>query len=388
MSDPLRVAYFYDVPVPSQLAAPIQILNTCHALARQGAEVWVYTNRVVAASVAECLAFYGLAPHLGLRVLPWYAAGGARRARLRETLAAGRFDLIISRGEPGLALFGELPARPPGRSLYEAHRLCFSEAATRVPRTLPAPLRAALASWRTLRARAQERRALARADGVICLTRGVEAALRDAFALLRPSVVLPSGVALPPDRPPGDAGRDIDILYAGKLERRKGLHDLIAAMAHLPQARLWVAGGTPEEIAPWRRMAEDLAVAGRVTFTGFVAPAAVDELYRRARVGVCPLPAGESAIAERYTSPLKVLSMMAHGAPIVATDVPSLRELLDERTACFAPPSQPALLAQAIGRLLEDRALAQGLARAAWDECRRYSWDERARNLLAFAASL
>jgi glycosyltransferase involved in cell wall biosynthesis len=383
-----RVAYFYDVAVPSQLAAPIQILNTCHALCRLGATVTVFTNRLAAPELGEALAFYGLAPHPGLAIVPWYATGRPTRGRVCAALEDNRFDLVLSRGEPGLELFGMLPRELDARLLFEAHRLCFTEVAGRVGGGLPPPLARALAAWRTARTRRQEGSALNRADGVICLTRGVQEALQGAFDLRAPSLVLPSGVELPPEAPPGDEARDVDVFYAGKLERRKGLHDLIAAMAHLPQARLLIAGGAPEEIAPWRTVAEGLGVAGRVTFTGYVAPAAVGELYRRARVGVCALPTGESAIAERYTSPLKLLEMMAHGAPVVATDVPALREILDERTASLVPPNRPELLAAAIGRLLADRTLARRQAHAARARCESYSWEARARRLLEFAATL
>lgn len=389
----LRVAYCYDVRLPSRLAAPIQILQTCHAMARLGVSVRVYVNRVDAPGAAECLAFYGLSPHKRLQILPWYAEGPVTAARLRPLIASGsrqRPLLLISRGEPGLACFGQLPAhRPEGfLALYEAHRLCFPEAALRVPAGLPLPLRAPLARWRTARTWLAERRALARADAVLCLTDGVRAALERSFGLRRPHLLLPSGVARPAEAPPDDARRDIDILYAGKLERRKGVHHLVAALAYLPAARLWIVGGGPEEIAPLRALAGQHGVAERITFTGFVPPAEVEQFYRRARVGVCPLPQGESAIADQYTSPLKLLSMMAHGTPIVATDVPPLRAILDERSASFAPPNQPAGLAAAIEALLADRPRALRLAQSAWARSLEYTWERRATRLLSFAATL
>ncbi|NJN16613.1 MAG: glycosyltransferase family 4 protein [Oscillochloris sp.] len=389
----LHIAYFYDLALPSQLAAPIQILQTCHAICRLGATATLYVNRIAAASVAECLAFYGLAPHPRLKIVPWYAAGPATQARIRQLLAAQSRDqalVLISRGEPGLDLFGRLPRKlPPGCGLiYEAHRLCFPEVAQRVRADLPPPLRAILGGWRTARTRAAEQHALRRADGILCLTNGVRAALEHTFGIQRPQLVLPSGTTLPTEAPPDDRSRDIDVLYAGKLERRKGVHDLIAALAHIAQARLWIVGGSPAEIAPFRRLAEDLGVDARITFTGFVPPAEVEPLYRRARVGVCPLPQGESAIADQYTSPLKVLAMMAHGSPIVATDVAPLREILDDTCAAFAAPNQPAQLAQAIQLLLGDRRQAQELAHNAWVRSREYSWERRATRLLEFAATL
>jgi rhamnosyl/mannosyltransferase len=55
--------------------------------------------------------------------------------------------------------------------------------------------------------------------------------------------------------------------------------------------------------------------------------------------------------------------------------------LKDGETALLVPSGDASALAAAIRRLLEDRALAERLARAAWREAPRYSWDARARKL-------
>ncbi len=80
-------------------------------------------------------------------------------------------------------------------------------------------------------------------DAVLCLTSAVKTALEQSFRVPCPTLVLPSGAALPavPSSAGGDATcRDIDVIYAGKLEGRKGLPILLAAMRHLPGRRLWV----------------------------------------------------------------------------------------------------------------------------------------------------
>jgi glycosyltransferase involved in cell wall biosynthesis len=73
---------------------------------------------------------------------------------------------------------------------------------------------------------------------------------------------------------------------------------------------------------------------------------------------------------------------MAAGRPLVASDLPSSREVMrDGETALLVPPGDPAALAAALRRLLEDRALAGRLAEAAWREAAAYSWDARAARL-------
>ncbi|MDX1531682.1 MAG: glycosyltransferase family 4 protein, partial [Rhodothermales bacterium] len=384
----MHITYVYDVDVPSRQAAPIQILHTARALCERGASVRVLVRSVTAPSEAEALAAYGLDPHprLGLAAFPLH--GWARltlHRRLRAALQAvpaGARHVVLSRGEPGLALFAHLRRLrgvPPVRRVYEAHRLCFTEVAGRHAPRLPL-LRGRGVARAEARVRRLERAAVEGADGLVCLTRGVQVALADLFDVTAPVLILPSGTALPDAPPLPLAARDLDVFYAGKLRRRKGVFDLVAAMRHLPGRRLHVAGGTPVEVEALRRHAAAHGVGERVELLGRVAPAAVGALYRRARVGVCPLPTGESAISERFTSPLKVLEMMAHGVPVVATDVPAIRELLDPgRTALLVEPDRPERLAAGIRTLLEDAGLSARLTRAARAEVERYAWPCRAR---------
>ena len=393
----LHLAYFYDIALPSRYAAPIQILNTCRAACELGATVTLYTDRLTTPDIAECLAFYGLAPHERLHIVPLFASPWRGRAVRRELGRIARATdphtrhFILSRGESGFTLFPHLAAARDGsrRFVYEAHKLSFMQQAEplRLADVRPAARRRIeRAVARTYR---RERATITGADGLICLTEGLRMMLAANFPIASPTLLLPSGVALPTVAPGGEEDRDIDILYAGKLERRKGVYDLVTALRTLPERRLWIAGGTPAEIAALRRWVGEQGVADRVTFTGYIAPTQIGALYARARVGVCPLPVGESDISERFTSPLKVLEMMARGVPIVGTDVPALRELLDhERTALLARPSDPPALARAISALLTDRILAGRLAGAARVQAETYSWSERARRLLTFLGGL
>ena len=89
-------------------------------------------------------------------------------------------------------------------------------------------------------------------------------------------------------------------------------------------------------------------------------------------------------MTERHTSPLKIFEAMAAGRPIVASDLPSSREVLrDGENALLVPPGDASALAATLRRVLSDPRLARRLAGAAWDEAPQYSWDARARALRA-----
>jgi D-inositol-3-phosphate glycosyltransferase len=205
--------------------------------------------------------------------------------------------------------------------------------------------------------------------------------------------VVPCGVDLGLFRPDGpvearDPGRS-RLLVVSRLVERKGIGNVIAALAELPGAELVVAGGPP---AP--RLAEDpearrltdlarrLGVAGRVRLRGQVGPGDLPALYRSADLVVC-VP---------WYEPFGIvpLEAMACGVPVVASAVGGLVDtVVDGVTGVHVPPRRPDLLAEALAGLLADpgrRAMlgAAGARRAR----RRYRWERIARGTLDVYAGL
>jgi len=73
---------------------------------------------------------------------------------------------------------------------------------------------------------------------------------------------------------------------------------------------------------------------------------------------------------------------MASGRPSVASDLPSLREVLrNEENALLVPPGDTKALAASLQRLADEPETAARLAARAAEEVKRYSWDERGRRL-------
>jgi len=194
------------------------------------------------------------------------------------------------------------------------------------------------------------------------------------------ATVIPCGVDTDAFRPvAGDgapargAGRP-RLLVIGRLVERKGVGNVIEALAQLPGVELLVAGGpeprfldTDPEIARLRALAERHAVADRVRFLGSVSRPDVPALMASADVVVC-VP---------WYEPFGIvpLEAMACARPVVGSAVGGLLDtVVPGRTGELVPPRRPDLLAPVLCDLLADPA-----RRAAYGEAGRARVVERYR---------
>jgi glycosyltransferase involved in cell wall biosynthesis len=170
--------------------------------------------------------------------------------------------------------------------------------------------------------------------------------------------------------------------YAGHLYPWKGVDVFVRSLALVPDLGGLIVGGHPEEhdLSRIERLAREVGVAGRLEITGLVPPG--DVSARLAGASILVLPNTASAISERYTSPLKLFEYLWLGRPIVASNLPSLREVLEhERTALLVPAGDSDALGRALRRLADDAALADALGAAARRLAPQYSWTMRAARL-------
>jgi len=221
--------------------------------------------------------------------------------------------------------------------------------------------------------------------GLVCITQGLVDALRERYLKLPPVAVIPDGCDLAKPHLAND-GFESDLIYAGSLHPWKGVETLIKAMAYLPERTLRLLGGTSEQVDRLKSLAREWGVDERCEFLGHIPADEVESQIELAKAGVVPNLA--HAIGTRFTSPLKVFECLAAGRPVVASDLPSLREVLDDSVAVFAPPGSPRSLAAAADRLLKDKLLLQKMSEAAKKRAENYTWHKRAERIEEFVSKL
>lgn len=190
--------------------------------------------------------------------------------------------------------------------------------------------------------------------------------------------VIPNGIDVQrfasPDVTPIERFHDgrPNILYVGRLDKRKGFAHLIRAFPHIqqvfPDARLLVVGAfDARDREAFVRYAHQHRLKS-VHFLGFVSRQDMPRYYRTATCFCAPSTGFESF-------GIVLLEAMAAGVPIVASDIAGYRLVLtDNHEGKLVPPCEPDAIAQACIRLLGDASMRQRMGEAGRVTAARYDW--------------
>lgn len=150
-------------------------------------------------------------------------------------------------------------------------------------------------------------------------------------------------------------------MYVGNLEYYQGIGLLLEGFRHtlirVPQAHLVIVGGLNEDIALYRKRANQLGIVSQVHFLGPRPIASLNGLLQRADVLVSPRLKG-------LNTPMKIYSYLDSGTAVLATRLRTHTQILDDRTAYLVAP-EPEALGNGLADLLSDPALRERLARQA-----------------------
>lgn len=368
----MKIAAISTAQVPSQTANSIQVMKVCNALARLGHEVRLYLPGEGEVNREELAELYGITMSFEIEKLPAHPRLKRNDFAWRAVQLAGwhKADLVYS-----WAIQAAVFALVGGKAvLFEAHDLPtgrFGPFWTRAFLRLPGKKR------------------------LVMITHALQAALERRFGWLLPpkdQVIAPNGL---------DLERYLGLPAPAKARRWLGLSEglTVGCTGHLYAGRggdlflglarrfpglqfLWV-GGRPQDVETYRNLAAGME---NVTFTGFI-PNARLPLYQAA-ADILLMPYGRSIAGSsggnsaEICSPMKLFDYLGAGRAILTSDLPVIREVLDEEHAMFAPPEDLPGWVSALERLASDDALRTHLAAQARRLAERYTWLERERRCL------
>ncbi len=168
------------------------------------------------------------------------------------------------------------------------------------------------------------------------------------------------------------------VVYTGHLYDWKGVGTLFDAAKVLKEVLFVFVGGVEPEINKFK---QESAGLDNVSIVPYLDRSIIPIYLKAADILAIP-NSGKSKISSEYTSPLKLFEYMASGRPIVASDLPSMREILNDNNCVFAKPDDAGSFAFAIGSLIEDSDKSSRIAQKSSEDVKKYDWSKRAENIL------
>ena len=180
------------------------------------------------------------------------------------------------------------------------------------------------------------------------------------------------------------------IGYVGRLEtlgKGKGIDILMKSFKILKgdynNILLCVVGGPSKRIKEYQSFANKIGLKQEdIIFVNQVKHKLIPRYLKSFEVLAMPFPKTEHYAY--YMSPLKLFEYMASRRPIVASDLPSTREILNEKNAVLIEPDNPEKLSQGIRKILDNSDMAEKISNQAFQDVQQYTWEKRAKKILNF----
>jgi glycosyltransferase involved in cell wall biosynthesis len=355
----MHISYLAYVRIPTEKAHGVQIMKVCEALADAGAEVELVTPGRETHIKEDPFVYYGVKRNFKLSTI-----------RVPDFMLFGTFGFIISQcffGIRTLVKQGILISQDEWVLAW--HLLCGRRGVYEVHN----------GRWNFC-ARYSARNALC----MVANSEGTKRFYVEKGIAQEKIMVLPNGVDIERfavAETQAEARKRLNLpldtriaLYTGHLYDWKGAHTLADSAKSLPEGTTVVfVGGTERDVQTFRGTygaQKNISILGHQ-------PNALMPLYLRAS-DVLVLPNARIGESEQFTSPMKLFEYLAAGKPIVASDLPSIREVLREDTAFFFTPGDAQSLAKTIQYALEHAEEAQARASLALTKARSYTWNRQA----------
>lgn len=368
-----KIFYIANLRLPTERAHSIQIVKMCEAFALQGAEVeLIIPDKRNNLGEVEIFEYYGVGKTFKITKIPSLDLLGKTRLFGKLFYWMDLFSFLLSLSFNA----------PVGKedTVYTRDPLLL----------LPFIWNKENYLWTEIHDIPQRnflfRQLLKRMNGVVVITGHLKRILTEKGLEAGKFVVAPDAINLKDFAQPisqKEARENLGLsrnkkiaMYIGLLDKWKGYKTLLEASEFLPEEfQMVVIGGTAEQLCSLRSRYP------KAVFLGFKPYKELARHQRAADVLVIP-NSGKAMISKYFTSPLKLFAHMASGVPMVVSELPSLREIVDESSTYFFSPDDAKSLAQAIKNVLANPEEAQKRSVQARMESEKYSWENRARTIV------
>lgn len=166
------------------------------------------------------------------------------------------------------------------------------------------------------------------------------------------------------------------------MDMDKGVSDLLNVTAELHQKNgknniySVAVGATLEEKEEYEALAKKLGIENFIRIILRVPWQDLPKYQQACDTLVMPFP--HTKHFDLYMSPMKLFEYMASGKPIIASDLPSVRDILNDQNSLLIEAGSRTDLTKAVIELINNQEKALNLGQQSQDDARRYTWDKRA----------
>lgn len=321
----------------------------------------------------------------GVRIVDLGPRPTGRLARMRQQPAKALQAVRAER--PALLHFHDPELLPVGVKLAAEGLPVIYDAHEDVPRQILTKqwLPAGLRPWLSRGFEAYENRQVRRLAAVCAATPHIA----QRFAAQAPRSLCIANYPLADELDAPEAAhalpRERAVAYVGGIMRTRGAFEMLRALPQVPGVRLLLCGRFEDAALEAALRAEP--GWAQVEYLGQVDRAGVARVLARSRAGLVtlhPMPSYLDAL------PIKMFEYMSAGLPVIASDFPLWRGILDADAAGLCvDPMQPQAIAAAITRLLDEPEAAAAMgARGQAAARRKYRWDAEAAKLVGLYRNL
>lgn len=378
----MQLIYIANSRIPTEKAYGVSIVKTCEAFASIGVRVTLLIPDVKNTAGDDIFSYYGVKNNFTVQRVPTFDAVvlGWKYGFLLNQISFGvaafflhkgkkKNDVILTRDE----ISGWLLSRAGYRVFYDMHG--FPESRLWLWKIALKKMSGIIATneWKVSQCRV--RFGIPR-EKMIVARNGFDPTL---FAALDSRQGLRKKLNLPDDKP--------IVLYTGHLYDWKGVYVLAETARLMPFINFVFVGGTYYDLADFKKRygaVSNIILVGQKPYTEISLYLKSADALALPNSGAPGKDARLQVYSQKDTSPIKTFEYMASGVPIVASDLPSIREILNEKNAVLVQPDSTEGLKRGIEIILNGRQPAGGISTQALEDAREYTWDKRAEKILHF----
>lgn len=373
----MRVAYIGSPELFSRGASSIHVMKMCQAMGNLGMDVELIIPYY--SGTRKIFDYYGIKNNFKVKKLfPSIAKSGVRHtlhgilSAMYTALNSGKYDIFITRNIVYTFASTTLLKLP---TIYDAHHPLINK-----------PAKFLFDSFKNspyLKRFSTNSRGLGETYAQLCLPR-------------EKLVVAPNGVDLErfndlPDQSSIREKLDLPkskkiVCYCGNLYEGRGIELLIDVCQGLKDTLFLIVGGLEADNDSYKQIADAKGVHN-IVFKGFVPHTDVPLYLKASDVLVLPYTSKMTikggTNASDFTSPIKLFEYMAAAKPIVATSLPAIEEILQNRqNSLLVSPDSVKSLSEGINEVLTNAEFAERIAKQAQMDVQNYTWEDRVRAIL------